>query len=154
MGLVAEDVDPEMFEADGVRHVPNVRFRETHLANPLKCPVCGNLFYAFVGIKFDTNKREIKGIDIKVARPEDKGIEQLINWPHQGLVMKEVIEYTPFRTLVYDDIDHFEKYNIDKTNDIVVSSLASETVTLSSRESNDVEGSDEVDTKPPKVVRV
>ena len=131
LGRVVERVDPNMFVvSSGVASGFNPEFRETHLSNPLKCSVCGKTFYAFVGVEYDPSSRTVRNVDVQVVRSDMRGIEQILNWPHQGLVMREVIEYTPFQARVYDSLEHFEEYNKNNMQDIVISSLINGTGTV------------------------
>lgn len=124
LGLVTNRVDSNMYGPYGPGLGGfNPRFRETHLSNPLRCSVCGKLFYAFVGVEYDESYRKFTKVDVQIVRGDVRGIEHLLNWPHRGLVMKEVIEYSPFKARVYDSLDHFEEYNQGRTHDIVISSL-------------------------------
>ena len=123
MGLVVDRVDRQMYVEDVVGRRPNPGFRETHLSNPLKCPVCGGEFYAFVGVEYDRGRNSLKGIDVRIVPSDEDVVEDLRHWPHRGLVMRHVIEYTPFKALVFENQQHFEEYYQGNTDDIVASSL-------------------------------
>ena len=125
LGLASERIEKEMFLDDNRRRV-NPGFRETHLSNPLRCINCGREFYAFVGIRYSLEDGDvrIRDIDVVVKRTDEPGVKALLNWPHKGLVMREVIEYSPFRARIYESLDHFYRHNIN-ADDAMTSSLTS-----------------------------
>ena len=127
MSLASRRLDKRMYlDDEGLR--PNPGFRETHLSNPLKCRYCGKKFYVFAGVEYEIEegRPQVRDIDIAVAREGTPGLRGLFNWPHKGLVMREVLEYTPHRVRVFESLDALERYYGGKLDDIVSSSLSDE----------------------------
>ncbi len=145
LGKVAKRIDKSMFMYNGGKREANPRFRETHLANPIKCPDCGREFIVFVGVEYDYRFGEVRDIDVKIALPDDPIIKALSEWPHRGLVMRNVLEYTPYTVRVYESMEHFEQYN-GEASDIAAASL--ENIVSSPQRPNDIRG----DSNEPRII--
>ena len=104
-------VDPVAYVRKGGRVVPNPLFKESHLANPIKCPDGGHKFWVFAGVMYGSGLRDIRAVHIVVAKDGDPVVRDLARWPHRGLVDPMVVEYSPSATYIYNSIEHYEKYN-------------------------------------------
>lgn len=122
LGKISRKIDRNMITTINGRDDANPGFRETHLANPIKCPDCGGEFIVFVGVEYDQNYSEVKDVDVKIVTPNDPYVKQLSVWPHRGLVMRKVLEYSPHTVKIYESMDHFEQYN-ENAKDIAAASL-------------------------------
>ncbi len=123
LGKVSFKLDKRMVIESGGRTHPNPRFRESHLANPIRCPDCGREFVVFVGVQYDFERGSVEDLDVKIALPDDPFVRQVSVWPHKGLVMTQVLEFSPFTVKIYDSMEHFEQYNKDRLSDIAAASL-------------------------------
>ncbi len=123
---VRERVDTRMTVFDGRGEAPNPDFRNTHLANPVTCPVCGRNYRILAGVERRGLAGSIRSVHISVVKPDQPFVDEVSRWPHQGLVAREVLEYSPGRALLYDDLQHFEEYNKELgLDDIKAASLPS-----------------------------
>ncbi|MEB2835906.1 MAG: hypothetical protein GSR80_000757 [Desulfurococcales archaeon] len=106
LGPLRRRVDRRPFLEAGGKRIPNPAFRDTHLANPVKCPSCGRTFYIFVGVEY--GRAGIRAVDVRPLPDEDE-YKELVRWPHSGLVARQAIHYTPFRAAVYDSLRDLEE---------------------------------------------
>jgi hypothetical protein len=104
-------IDTTPYITKNGRELPNPRFKETHLANPINCPEQDHKFWVFVGVKYGSTISDIREVHILVSRNEDPIVSDLARWPHKGLVDPTVIEYSPSATYLYRSIEHYEQYN-------------------------------------------
>ena len=85
-------------------------FRDTHLANPIRCPVCGKEYIVFVGVEKNRLTDSYGSVHVKVSEKDDLIAEECSRWPHKGLVSLEVIEYTPGSVTVFRDMEQYMDY--------------------------------------------
>ena len=107
LGPLRRKVDRRPFVSGGGKSVVNPAFRESHLANPVRCPSCGRTFYLFVGVEYD-KKKGIRAVDVKPL-PDTEETRELARWPHLGVVARHAIHYTPFRVAVYESLQDLEE---------------------------------------------
>ena len=122
LGPLRRRVDRRPFLESGGRRVPNPAFRESHLANPVKCPSCGRVFRVFVGVEYD-RKRGLRSVDVK-PMAESEEVKELVRWPHAGVVTRYAIHYTPFRAAVYESLRDLEEAVLEEDQDGAGASIA------------------------------
>ncbi len=146
LGALRRSVEKKMYQ-DGNKFEANPEFKYTHLSNPIECPVCKRKYMVFVGVEYNRDHTELRGIHVKIAKLEDPLVKENIRWPHGGLVAKKVIEFNPpGQALLYDDIDHYMDYN-EGGKEIKAGSLAN----ISREHANT---RDRLDVKPPDVINL
>ncbi len=86
------------------------KFRETHIANPVECPNCGNRYIVFVGVEYNSHQKTVVDVHVDIAVLEED-VGGLVNWPYRGVVHGGVLEYDGVNVYRYDSWEQFLAYN-------------------------------------------
>ena len=96
----------------------------SHLMNPVKCSVCGKEYYIIAGVEINFSSKEVRDVSIRIARSDDIAGGKLGMWPHRGLVMREVLVYSPHEVYMYESLEHLEKADPEALQEVGAASIA------------------------------